>query len=88
MKFHIYLPDEITERMDQYRHEYGGSRSWQIRRALKTTWAAEQALTDCCIAGIYSEFTSPADAIEQMAAYIKELAPKVYPMDVIELVPD
>jgi len=40
----------------------------------------EQALDACDIAGIYTAFRNPVDAIQQMAAYIEELSKWFRPM--------
>ena len=39
---------------------------------MKCHHAAQEALDNCGISGVYSEFADPADAIRQMARYIKD----------------
>lgn len=64
---------------------HGVTISWQIRNAIDEYWKAERALSTCGIGGIYAEFSSPADAVQQMATYIKETSrDETMPMDTIE----
>lgn len=81
----INLPSSMWNVLRERKRKYGSTISWQIRQALQEYWRAIQALSTCGIAGIYGEFTGPADAIEQMATYIKERDDEVMPMDVLEM---
>ena len=49
---------------------------WQTEDVKPERNAAQTALDNCGMGGIYDVFDSPADAINQMAGYIKELEDK------------
>lgn len=88
-RLHIILPDKLIKLLKANRQASGVSVSWQLRHFATDGMHARQALSTCGIAGIYGEFISPADAIEQMAMYIiKERDDEVLPMDVLEMKPN
>lgn len=83
-RFVIILPDEVATRLRKHKTKYGSPVRWQVQHALEICWSVEQALATCGISGIYADFQSPADAIQQMAEYIQERGETV-PMDVLEI---
>lgn len=83
----ISLPTNLLIAGRERAKEMDRSFSWLVKQALVNHLLdaqAMQAVATCGIGGIYADFQSPADAIQQMAEYIQERGETV-PMDVLEI---